>query len=391
MWPLLFLASLAGLFPGFALPVVAGWKAVSFFDVAFAGLTLRALRHGLAPLDRRLITSSTLFGVVGLLAFAASPTDYGIRGVVATGYSIVVLLVAAHLRIGPETVKRAILTPLAIAIVLAWVIFAIENGLGIVVGDNVSTALPHGPHRLGGFTGGNALILFICLGAPLASQSWRGQMALLLSGYVTLSRALAGVGVATLLSPRNGEKVGPRRLVGGLASIAIVASVLAYAFAIREVPQTSGTEGWITASLEPGTYRIFNTAALRMFWTAPLLGLGPGAFAGNFRNFTSEAEQELVGQGRVPYWDPHSAILGLAAEQGALGIASFSWLLFEIFRRLARHRNAIPRRQTVAALLGLLIGGHFVDWIPLKGLWLWIGLLLAGARDEREELPAERL
>ena len=128
-----------------------------------------------------------------------------------------------------------------------------------------------------------------------------------------------------------------------------------------------------------------------MFWTAPLLGRGPGAFAGAFRDFTSEAEQELVGQGRVPYWDPHSAILGLAAEQGALGVASFSWLIFEIFRRLARHRDAIPRRQAVAALLGLLVGGHFVDWIPLKGLWLWIGLLLAGARDEREELPAERL
>jgi O-antigen ligase len=384
---LLFLASLASLFPGLALPVGFSWKTVSAFDAVFAIVVVVAIvrRDGRAGLDRRLILAALAVVAAGCVTLWVAPSPAGFRTVVTNSYSMVVLVVAAHLRLDAASARRGILWPLSITLAVAWATFIIENAFGIPIGDNRSTALPHGPYRLGGLTGGNALILFLAMGAPLARQVWLAQVGFLISGYATLSRAVLGLGAGVLLAQRRRAGVAasrPRALVRALAVCAVVLGVLTYWFAVTEGGIDEKGRPSVNASLETGTYRVFNTAALRMFRDAPLLGHGPGAFLELFHTYTSKAEQELVLKDRDPYWDPHSAILGLAAEQGLLGLAAFTWLMIEVFFRLRKAPDLEHRDTAAIAIASLLIAGHVVDWIPLKGLWLWMGILVSASRDQ---------
>jgi hypothetical protein len=389
--PLLFLASLAALFPGLALPITYGWKSIRVFDVLFGILVWRAWRGGaLNRLDSRLALATGSFFIAGCAALWTAPTHLGTRSVLTTAYSLAVFLFAAHCRVDWSEIRKIILGPLAIAIALAWAVFAIENGFAMDVAQNQSAALPSGLHRLGGFTGGNALILFICLGAGLIQSRPPVQAALLMSGYATLSRSMTGLGCAILLGSsglRARSARGFQLVVAGLAVFAIVAGVMAYLIALPPIPGDWSTRvlaSW-DAGLPAGPYRVLHRAALLMFLDAPLLGHGPGRFIELFQVYTTPAEHELVAPGRPPSWDPHSAILGLAAEQGLVGLVSFAWLLLEVYRRLLKMADAENRRHALAAVIGLLVGGHFVDWFPLKGLWLWMGLLVAAARTQSLE------
>ena len=134
---LLFLASLAGLFPAAVVPVGVGWKALSAFDLCFAAAALSAGRRGmLTGLDRRLVAAAGLFCGSGYLALAFHPSAAGVRSVIVTTYSVAVFVLAAHFRIDAQEVRRMIGWPLGIALVLAWAIFVIENSVGLSIGAN---------------------------------------------------------------------------------------------------------------------------------------------------------------------------------------------------------------------------------------------------------------
>lgn len=386
---LYFLASIAGLFPALTLPLVVGWKAIHVFDLLFvACLGLAAIRRAWHPPDGRLILAGATLVAAGGVALWVHPSPGGIRAVSAIAYSVVVLLAVSHARIDVLGVRldRTILWPLFFAVGVGWVVLVAENLTGIAIGRNQSPMLPAGLHRLGGFTGGNTLILFLCLAAPLAHDPRLVLGGILPSAFATLSRSLLGVGVGLVLRERASKTTPPflRRAVrfGSWSSVAI--SLFVYVFAV--IPVTPSQRSLFHIALDAGGYLTPHLAALRMVASRPAVGVGPGRFAGEFRAFTSEEERERLPPQNRQRCDPHSAILGLAAEQGLLGLAAFAWLIYEIFVRLARIPDPQLRSAALAGLTGLLAGGHFVDWLALKGLWLWIGLMVASRSSTQGNL-----
>lgn len=378
MW-LLLLTSVAALFPAATLPVGLGWKLVSAFDVLFAAVVLDAARtKAFNSVDRRLLLAGGVFRSMAWLALARDYSPTGLRMACVTTYSVLVLLVIAHLRIDTRQARRLILWAIAIAGSIAWLTVIAGVTLGWTFARNQSGALPAGLPRLGGFTGASVLVLFLAMAVPFARGSAIAQAAMLISGYATLARAMAGVGVATLLSTSRDEGTSRSRLVVKLlAGLAIMAGLFAYAFAVTENPTTPTS---FAAQFEAGPYRVLNVAALRMITDSPLLGHGLGTFKDRFRDYSTAAEQWQVGGRRPPVWAPHSAIFGLAAEQGLIALAAFVWLMVEIYRRLMQGEDADHRVRAMASLFGLLVGGLVVDWISLKGLWLWLGFLVASSR-----------
>jgi hypothetical protein len=375
---LFFLASIAGLFPGLILPLAVGWKAIHVFDVLFACCLARvAYKRAFRPVDLRLMAAGASVMVASGVALWAHPSSQGAAVVTSLAYSVVVLLVVAHVRIDRLGVEadRAILGPLGFAVAIAWGVFFLENFTAMDIGNNRSPMLPTWLHRLGGFTGGNALILFIALAAPLVRGPWWVLAGVLPAAFATLSRSLVGVGVGLLLGRRSTE--GSRGADLAIKAGAGAAAAVGLFFYLVNVIPVDPTQRASGTSLGLGGYLSPHAAAVRMLASSPVTGVGPAGFAGRFAQFTSDEERARLPPRNRQELEPHSAILGLAAEQGLLGLAAFLWLLFEIFTRLTRIEDAELRRAAIAGLIGLLVGGHFVDWLALKGLWLWIGLLVA--------------
>jgi len=379
------LASIAGLFPDLRLPLSVGWKEVHVFDLTFgAAIAFAAWKGAFRRPDPGLIASAGVFLGALTLALWAHPSPEGLRSVVRLSYSVVVLLVVSHLRLNRLSLRvdRLILGPLLLAVGIAALVFMAENLLGWDIADNRSPMLPKDVHRLGGFTGGNALILFLALAAPFVRSPRTALFGILLPAFATLSRSLLGVGAAFLVrdlgdlgSGRPGD-----RAVRVAAGMGVAASLFIYFFAV--IPISASERATHRLSLETGGYLTPHRGAIRMVLSSPLLGIGPSRFPSLFQQFTSEEERNLLPLANRRDCDPHSALLGLAAEGGLLALAAFAWLLVEIFRRLGEIADARFRAASRAGLIGLLLGGHFVDWLALKGLWLWIGFLMA-ARQTR--------
>ena len=387
---LLFLASLAGLLPNATLPVGIGWKSLSVFDLFFAAVVLSAARRrAFLPLDGRLLAAAATFCGTGFLALGPHPSPGGVRAVAITTYSIAVFLFAAHLRVEVKEVGRVIQFSLGIGVVLAWGIFMAENGLRIGIGQNQSGALPASVFRLGGLTGASPLALFLSIAAPYARRSWIAQVVVLITGWATMARSMLGIGVATLLSGKTEQAHGAKRMsIAVLAWGSIVVSLVAYAFGV--IPANPDERTAFVPGLKPGAYLTLNRVAFRMWRDAPFLGQGPGRFKRDFTMVATPREQELVGGGRYgPNWDPHSALGGLAAEQGLVGVVAFGWLMAEAYRRFKICVDPEHGAIAIAGMTGLLAGGHFLDWVVLKGVWLWVGLLIAAGRHQSN--PAEGL
>lgn len=362
-------------------PVSVGWKTVTLFDALFSSVVLDAWRRRecRAP-DVGLMAAAAAFALAGVVSWARHPDPGGARLVASLAYSALVLVAASHLRVTPAQARRLILGPMALTVAVAWIVFALENGRGVAIGQNQSMALPEGVHRLGGLTGGNALILFIALAAPFAQRSWPAAAALLVSGYATLSRSMLGPGLGVLMGADRGRRDASlgRAVVTGLAAVAVALGTLAY---LVGAPSPGAPTGLPMPG--SGSYPGLHRAALRMWASAPLTGVGAGQFATRWIEFSTARERRAL-PGPEPdraRWDPHSAVLGLAAEQGLVGIAAFAWLAVLIARRLRRSGDAAHGRAALAAFAGLMAGGLLVDWLALKGLWLWLGLMVAAARE----------
>lgn len=359
---LFFLTSLAGLWPRLALPISLGWKVVSAFDLLFLfSIVAVAAKGGLRSADRRLIAAGVGFVAAFSITLAAHRTEDDLRALAQLTYSVFVVLVVSHVRLGAIGVdfERVILHSFRLALGVAGLVLIAEYALGYsVTKATASAALPPEFHRLGGFTGGSALALFICLAAPFVRTPWAIALGILLPALLTASRSLMGVGVALIARCRlPGERaVVGHRVVRAAAWFAVALS----AFVYLAIAPTSSENFHL--SLGQGAYVNIHEAALRGFLSSPILGTGA-------------AESDRA----TGAWAPHSAIFGLAAERGLMGLVGFAGFAREIHRRLKGPRETHLRAS--AAFLGLLVGGMFVDWLPLKGLWFWLGLMLAACSE----------
>lgn len=384
MW--LLFASVAGFFPAATVPIGLGWKELSAFDVLFGGAVVHAAwTRRFTPINRRLVIAAFSLSAAGLLSLLLHWSPWGWKSVLRTAYSLTVLVLTAHMCVDPPEARRAIRVPMLIALSVAWIIFIAENTLQTRIGSNQSGALPNWLFRLGGLTGGSVLAIFLSAAVPFVGRSGVASLAMLASSWATLSRSMLGVGVATLLS--KGSWTGAnawRRATTVLACVSIAASLFGYFFAV--IPANPDDRTSLAPSFRAGAYLTLNRTAFRVWMENPAFGKGPGQFEHTFAEVASGEEQWLVGGQRYgSAWAPHSAILGLLAEEGLLGLMIFIWLFGEVYRRVATGDEPEHRTAGLASVTGVLCAGLFLDWIALKGLWLWIGLIVAASTPTPRE------
>jgi putative inorganic carbon (HCO3(-)) transporter len=130
-------------------------------------------------------------------------------------------------------------------------------------------------------------------------------------------------------------------------------------------------------------------SAALVFANHPLLGVGPGMNRVHYRRYA-----EIVG-GRIATSErrSHSLYLGLAAEQGLVGLAFFGAILVATFRGLNQVRRSGGGRELQMMAMGLevaliayLANSIFLHFAYIRYFWLMMGL--AGAAHQIALRPA---
>jgi O-antigen ligase len=128
-----------------------------------------------------------------------------------------------------------------------------------------------------------------------------------------------------------------------------------------------------------------NLAALRSFADHPILGVGPGQFPQYYQSYANEIGIQV----QLAEREAHNLYLGLAAETGALGLATFTIIIGVTLARLNRARrlasSARPEFAHISAgytltLIGYLVTGLFLHLAFAR--YIWLILALAGAAAE---------
>ncbi len=111
--------------------------------------------------------------------------------------------------------------------------------------------------------------------------------------------------------------------------------------------------------------------AMQVGWDNFWLGVGPGEFT----RISASAAPAISLPPDFGSFDPHSAWTGAFAETGILGLLG----LIALIASLIHYR---PQQWTVAAvvLLLFLVASVFKDVMNFRGLWVMVGLYVAGGR-----------
>jgi O-antigen ligase len=138
-----------------------------------------------------------------------------------------------------------------------------------------------------------------------------------------------------------------------------------------------------------------NLAALLVFIDHPVVGVGPGMFRYYYQDYA-----EYVGL-RVLMADrqAHELYLGVAAENGALGLICFLLILFVSLRGLARVRKRwLEERPELAnlatgflvAIISYMTTGLFLHFAYIRFFWLIMALAGAAVTIARQETAQAR-
>jgi O-antigen ligase len=124
-------------------------------------------------------------------------------------------------------------------------------------------------------------------------------------------------------------------------------------------------------------------AAISVFVAHPVIGVGVGLFPSYFQDEArAQGADRIVGVDR----EAHSLYLGLAAETGLLGLASFTAFIGSLLASLARVRRRLrtthPDASALAtgfalSIIAYLATGLFLHFAYIRYFWLLAGLAAA--------------
>jgi O-antigen ligase len=150
----------------------------------------------------------------------------------------------------------------------------------------------------------------------------------------------------------------------------------------------------LNMTIVPGRLELWS-AAFRMFWKRPFLGMGPDSFRILKWRYmdTPKGDETILA---------NSLYLELLSGSGLLGLASFLWLAWEFGRsvtaRFSSKRSPSERITGclgIAYLAGLLSHGlvdYFLKFTPTFLLfWLMLGMLCARQREAAQRDNADRI
>lgn len=264
--------------------------------------------------------------------------------------------------------------------------------------------------RVSSTLGSNALILYIqatiafcvfLIGSGGTSVRQRrllryALVTLLLVSLLTMSRGIVGLVVSlALFAYVSRDRVGvlwrARHALTCAAGLLVAGGAIATIWAVFPVGVhlNGGREGFrVEVNVQKNAYYVLHTAALRMFWTHPLVGVGPGEFGRNVTRFTTPDERRSAWppiSERVAY-DPHSAWFGWAAKGGIVGLAGwvvlYAWILGQLIRRGPSEDPFNARCLTGIALVGILLNGFHVEISHLKFIWAFLGIGMGASQSQ---------
>lgn len=384
--------------------------ALHFAEIAailgIAPMVVDRLSRGLPPW--RLTLESALMIAFGLLMLVAAPFSIwpgGAVGVVLDVYAkvlVVFLLMVSTLSTPRRLEQIAWIILVCCGYVAARAVLDYARGVNLIEGGRVAGAI-------GGMFGNpndlaTNLVAFIPLGAVVAASRRHSARRRLLAtvivglmlaaivftqsrgGFIGLSAALA----ALLLLGRHVRRgLGPLLIAGCVLSLPLLPG--SFWERMGSIFDEERDRVAYTGSRE--SRRVVMAEGLQAFLEHPLTGVG----AGQFRNYNPTLRQER-------WRETHNALLQVAADLGAIGLALFAWLILRGARAGARTRARLKRlrglppgdgrgvdrailvEQSVAASAGLI--GWFVCALFASVAYSWTFYLLLALAVVSRDLAA---
>ena len=239
---------------------------------------------------------------------------------------------------------------------------------------------------------------------PLAAALWRGggaRMRLLAgaSGAVitlgivlTFSRG-AAVAAGILVLAAVGLRMVRPRVVAQLALVAVLAVALVPNYAARLSTLTGiGGALEVTEDVDPVLAQRANDilAATAAFADHPFLGVGPGMFQANYREYATR----VAGLPGDLDYAAHNLYLEIASETGVLGLLAFGGVIGMTLLLLVRARRAAAAEPSLVAMadgfilvvVSYLATGLFLHVSYQRYIWLFLALACAAALVIRERV-----
>jgi putative inorganic carbon (hco3(-)) transporter len=209
----------------------------------------------------------------------------------------------------------------------------------------------------------------------------------------TLVAAAAGLVLILLLAPI------PRAFVAATVALVVAAGLVFLPAGLKArvgVPTDAATS-YQVATVTKGSEgavrgrKIENIAALHMFEDHPLLGVGPGNYAGNYLKYTQD-----VTQARLTQRQAHSLYLGALAETGIAGtgaLLAVLWLALSgawLGRRWLGGGDALIAEGILVALASFLVASLFLHAAYPRYLWILVGFGFVAGQLARNEAARGR-
>lgn len=397
------------------------WKHLVLADFAFALLMPIALISLWERLfvDRGLyLYSGLVFLAISLSLLASRAISTGFPDLLRLAYSLVVFLVVSHLPINRNRlvwtarVWAATAGAISLLSVGGWV-WALTHGSQSFLAYGVP-AFP--VLRVGGTLGINAFILYLQSAvffvlvllldrntSIVERRVLAGALALLfLASALTVSRGIIGLLVFLFFAAcfyKGAQAKMLKLTLGGMLTLGVIGGIVTTTWAIfpmRVELNHADRVLHIEMNARPSFYHIVHMAALRMFLSSPVIGVGLGRFGTMLPAVTTEVERNTAWP-KVPvvaYLDPHSTWFGWLAETGLLGIAGFAtFFLYLLARLLGAKQEGHPdwsARLAGFCLIGFIVNGLHVEIIHLKFFWTLLGIAIAHQVSTHRQMVTER-